>query len=119
MASLRVHPDRLDVLLTTAEKALSAHRHDLSIPRACIRSATITHDPWVWIRGIGAPGSYVPLTLAIGTWKNHGGKDFLIVKGKRPAVVLELEPTDDNPYTRVILSTQQLELSTDGTAPKR
>lgn len=107
MAHLRLHPDRLVVQLSAAEKTLALHRHDIVVPRSCIRSATVTHDPWVWIRGIRAPGTHVPLTLAVGTWKNHGGKDFMVVKGKRPAVVLELEATDEQPYSRLILSTPQ------------
>ena len=128
MAHLRVHPDRLEVHLTPAEKVLGAHPHDIVVPRELIRSATVTHDPWVWIRGIRAPGMYVPLTLAVGTWKNHGGQDFVVVKGKRPAVVLELDAEERNPYSRLLLSTPhaaeliaslKLEPGSDGTAPKR
>lgn len=128
MANLRVHPDRLEVHLTAAERVLGVHATDIVVPRDLIRSATVTHDPWVWIRGIRAPGTYIPLTLAVGTWKNHGGRDFLVVKGKRPAVVLELEISDDNPYNRLVLSTTQaaalidslkLELDSDGTTPRR
>ena len=128
MASLRVHPDRLEVHLTAAEKTLSLHRADLIVPRELIRTATVTHDPWVWIRGIRAPGAYIPLTLAVGTWKNHGGSDFLVIKGKRPAVVLELDTDERNPYSRMLLSTPhaaeliaslKLELASDGTAPRR
>lgn len=128
MANLRVHPDRLEVGLTAAEKILGVHAHDIVIPRELIRSATITHDPWVWIRGIRAPGAYIPLTLAVGTWKNHGGSDFLVVKGKRPAVVLELEADERNPYSRLLVSTAhaanlidslRLEPGTDGTTPRR
>lgn len=107
MAHLRVHPDRLEVQLTPAEKLLGLHSHDIVVARELIRSATVTHDPWVWIRGIRAPGTYVPLTLAVGTWKNHGGNDFIVVKGKRPAVVLELDESDTNPYSRLLLSTNQ------------
>ncbi len=128
MARLRVHPDRLEVQLTPAEKLLSVHGHDIEVPRSLIRSATVTHDPWVWIRGIRAPGTHIPLTLAVGTWKNHGGKDFVVVKGKRPAVVLELELNEANSYSRLLLSTNQaaeliaslnLDATSDGTSPKR
>jgi hypothetical protein len=65
------------------------------IPRDSIRSVAITADPWIWIRGVRAPGSNVPLTLAVGTWKFHGGKDFLVLKGKqRSAVVIDIEQPD-------------------------
>ncbi|MCL2515664.1 MAG: hypothetical protein FWD85_05840 [Microbacteriaceae bacterium] len=119
MADLHVHRDRLEVRLTRAEKALAFRRHDLVIPRSAIRSVAITQDPWIWIRGVRVPGAGIPLTLAIGTWKYHGGKDFLIVKGKsRPAVVVDIEQSRDavsegedapavaDGYDRVILSTK-------------
>ncbi|WP_295120326.1 hypothetical protein [uncultured Leifsonia sp.] len=103
MADLHVHPDRLEIHLTRAEKALSLRRDDLVIPRDSIRSVAITEDPWIWIRGIRAPGAAVPLTLSVGTWKFHGGKDFLLIKGKqRAAVVVDL---DGEEFSRVIVST--------------
>ena len=64
MASLRVHPDRLEIQLSAAEKALALRRDAISVPRSAIRSVTITDDPWIWIRGIRAPGALVPLVLA-------------------------------------------------------
>lgn len=102
MANLYVHSDRLEIRLTTAEKTLALRKEDLSIPRTSIRSATVTDDAWVWIRGIRAPGAVVPLVLAVGTWKFHGGKDFLVIKRKRQAVVLDIV---DEEYSRVIVST--------------
>ncbi|WP_022882394.1 hypothetical protein [Gryllotalpicola ginsengisoli] len=115
MADLHVHRDRLEIRLTRAEKALAFRKDDLLvIPRERIRSVAITQDPWIWIRGVRVPGMGIPLTLAIGTWKYHGGKDFLIVKGKsRPAVVIDIEQPEDGTegevvadgYDRVIVST--------------
>jgi len=103
MADLHVHPDRLEIHLTRAEKVLAMKREDLVVPRDSIRSVAITEDPWIWIRGIRAPGAAVPLTLSLGTWKFHGGKDFLLIKGKqRAAVVIDLEGEE---YSRVIVST--------------
>lgn len=102
MAHLRVHNDRIEVHLTPAEKALSLRADDLVVQRDDIRSATVTDDPWVWIRGIRRRGTEVPLVVAVGEWKYHGGADFVIVKGKRQAVVLELAAGE---FTRIILST--------------
>ncbi|MFC6356422.1 hypothetical protein [Luethyella okanaganae] len=102
MASLRVHSDRLEIKLTPAEKALALHKDDIIVQRENIRSATITEDPWIWIRGIRAPGTLVPLVVAAGTWKFHGGKDFLVIKGKRQAVVIDIA---DEEFARVIVST--------------
>ncbi|MEC5185575.1 hypothetical protein RCH12_003052 [Cryobacterium sp. MP_3.1] len=102
MASLRVHPDRLEIHLTAAEKTLAFRREDVVIQRENIRSVTITDDPWIWVRGIRAPGALVPLVLAVGVWKFHGGKDFLAIKRRRQAVVIDLTGDD---FARVILST--------------
>lgn len=103
MASLRVHSDRLEIHLTPAERTLALRRDGIVVQRENIRSVTITDDPWIWIRGIRAPGSVVPLVLAVGTWKFHGGKDFLAIKGKRQGVVIDLV---DEEFSRVILTTR-------------
>jgi hypothetical protein len=111
MADLHVHRDRLEIRLSRAEKALAFRKHDLVIPREHIRSVAITTDPWIWVRGVRVPGAGIPLTLAIGTWKFHGGKDFLLIKGKsRTAVVIDINQPDDGPevadgYDRVLVST--------------
>ena len=102
MASLRVHPDRLEIHLTPAERTLAFRRENLVIARETIRSVTITDDPWIWVRGIRAPGALVPLVVAVGVWKFHGGKDFLAIKRRRQAVVIDLIGDD---FARVILST--------------
>jgi hypothetical protein len=102
MASLRVHPDRLEIHLTPAERTLALRRENLVIKRDTIRSVTITDDPWTWVRGIRAPGAWLPLVLAIGVWKFHGGKDFLAIKRRRQAVVIDMIGGE---FSRVILST--------------
>jgi len=104
MADLHVHPDRLEFRLTRAEKVLAFRRADVVIPRASIRSAIITEDPWIWVRGIRAPGAAIPLTLAIGTWKFHGGKDFLLIKGTRVSVVIDLVGEE---FSRLVVSTSR------------
>lgn len=120
MANLRVHPDRLEIQLTTAEKALAVRSSDVVVARSDIRSATITDDPWIWIRGIRTRGTHVPLTVAVGAWKNHGGRDFVVVKGKRRAVVLDLSGGE---FSRLILSTNHAahlvaKLASEGVAVK-
>lgn len=102
MAIVRVHPDRLEIQLVTAEKALALRREPVVIDRASIRSATITQDPWIWLRGIRSPGFHVPLYLAVGTWKFYGGKDFILIKRSRTSVVLDIEGGE---FERVIIST--------------
>jgi hypothetical protein len=103
MAVLFVHTDRLEIRLSRSEKLLSLRRTDIDVPLDGIRSAALTEDPWVWVRGIRAPGTAVPLTLAVGTWKFHDGKDFLLVKGTRTSVVIDI---DDFEFSRVIVTTK-------------
>ncbi|GAA4377141.1 hypothetical protein [Agromyces bauzanensis] len=102
MSHLRVHKDRIEVHLTPAEKSLALRADDIVVQRDDIRSATIADDPWVWVRGIRRRGTEIPLVVAVGVWKYHGGSDFVIIKGKRQAVVLELNAGE---FTRIILST--------------
>lgn len=102
MAVLFVHTDRLEIRLTRAEKTMSFRRSDIVVPLESIRSAALTDDPWVWVRGIRAPGLAIPLTLAVGTWKFHDGKDFLLVRGKGTSVVIDLEEQE---FSRIIVST--------------
>ncbi|QTX03447.1 hypothetical protein [Agromyces archimandritae] len=102
MANLRVHADRLEVELTGAEKTLAFRGGDLVVQRDDIRSATITDDPWIWIRGIRTRGTEIPLVVAAGVWKYHGGSDFVLVKGKRQAIVLDLSAGE---FARLILTT--------------
>jgi hypothetical protein len=104
MANLRVHNDRLEVHLTPAEKSLALRSADVIVQRDDIRSAIITDDPWIWIRGIRRRGTEVPLVVAIGVWKTHGGSDFVLVKRKRQAVVLELSGGE---FARLVLSTSR------------
>lgn len=102
MANLRVHADRLEVHLTAAEKSLALRADDIVVQREDVRSATITDDAWVWIRGIRTRGTQMPLVVAAGVWKYHGGTDFVLVKGKRQAIVLDLSAGE---FTRLILTT--------------
>ena len=103
MAVLFVHPDRLEIRLSRAEKLLSLRRSDIEVPLESIRSAALTDDPWIWVRGIRAPGTAVPLTLAVGSWKFHDGKDFLLIKGTRTSVVIDLEGAE---FSRIIVTTR-------------
>lgn len=102
MAKLLLHKDRLEIKLSASERAMSRRSENITIERSAIRSATITEDPWIWVRGVRAPGTSIPLTVAIGRWKFHGGDDFLLLRGRKPAVVIDL---DGGEFARVIVST--------------
>lgn len=115
MASVEIHPDRMVIRLSAAEKALALRRSDVVLARAAITSTLITDDPWVWPRGVRAPGVRLPGSLAVGVWRGPGGRDFVLARRGRPAVVLDLDPaiTAQQPasdefddFVRVVLSTR-------------
>ncbi|UOQ57274.1 hypothetical protein MUN78_00035 [Leucobacter allii] len=116
MARVEVHPDRVVIRLTAAERVAALHRRDITLDRSAITSVVITDDPWVWIRGVRAPGAYLPGKLGIGTWRNLSGRDFVLARSGRESVVIDLEVPDDaeqergwvgefDAYARVIIST--------------
>lgn len=114
MARVEIYPDRVVIRLTAAEKTLSLRRRDIVLERDAITSAVITDDPWVWLRGVRAPGAHVPRKLACGTWRGPGGRDFALIRSGRPAVVIDLDaPVDGgdgwigefDPFARLIVST--------------
>lgn len=116
MARVEVHEDRLVIKLTAAEKIAAMRRHDVTLDRAAITSAVITDDPWVWIHGVRAPGTHVPGKYSAGTWRNLTGRDFVLARAGRDAVVIDFErpehPDEErgwvgefDRYSRVILST--------------
>lgn len=116
MAQIQVHPDRLVLKLSATEKTLALRRTDVVLDRSAITSAIVTEDPWVWIKGARAPGAHLPRTLAIGTWRSHSGKVFVLARSSKPAVVIDFaaspEATDEpgwvsefDAFSRVIVST--------------
>lgn len=113
MARVEVHADRVVIKLTRAEKMLSMRRHDVVFDRARVSSVLITDDPWVWLRGVRAPGTHLPGKLAYGVWRNLSGRDFALLRKGVPAVVVDLDGTDEagavragfDDFSRVILST--------------
>lgn len=102
------------IRLTAAERVSAFRRRDITLDRSAITSAVITDDPWVWIRGVRSPGTRVPGKLAIGTWRGTSGRDFVLARSGREAVVIDLDPAETSErgwvgefddFSRVIIST--------------
>lgn len=108
-------------------------RRDVVLERDAITSALITDDPWVWLRGVRSPGAHIPGRLALGTWRTNGGRDFVLARHGRPAVVLDFDVQTHEPgwvgefdqYARVVLSTNHaaeliraLRVDVDGEGPE-
>ncbi|WP_053351221.1 MULTISPECIES: hypothetical protein [Leucobacter] len=116
MARVEVHPDRVIIRLTASEKIAAMRRRDIELDRTAITSAIVTDDPWVWVRGVRAPGASLPGTLAAGTWRNFTGRDFVLARRGRKAVVIDFETPEGadedhgwhgefDHFSRVIVST--------------
>ena len=104
MVTLLLDSTQLDVHLNATEHALSFRKRNISIPRSRIARVQLTEDAWTWLRGVPEPATLIPSTVAIGTWKFVGGKDFALIRRRRPSVVIELEGHDE--FQRVIVTTR-------------
>jgi hypothetical protein len=125
MVTLLLDSAQLEVVLSPLERALSFRSASLRIDRSRIVKVQLTDDPWTWLRGVAGPGTHVRGVVAMGTWRSAGGTDFVIVRRRRPAVVIDLRPdaSDGGAFDRLLLSTrhgvalvQALQLETDSEA---
>jgi hypothetical protein len=122
MVTLLLDSAQLEVVLSPIERALSFHKGSVRIERSRIVRVQLTDDAWTWLRGVPSPGTQLPGVLAMGTWKSAGGTDFVVLRRRTPAVVIDIDPRQDSAveYQRVMLSTrhgiqlvQALRLETD------
>lgn len=122
MVTLLLDSAQLEVVLSPVERALSFRSASLRLDRAAIEKVQLTDDPWTWLRGVPNPGTHVRGLVAMGTWRSAGSTDFVVVRRRRPAVVIDLDPSDPagQEFQRLVLSTrhgpalaQALQLETD------
>lgn len=122
MVTLMLDSAQLEIVLSPAEKALAFRKRNVIVPREHITRVQLTDDAWTWLRGVRSPGTFVPATIAMGTWRYAGGEDFAIIRRKRPAAVIDLDGHEE--FQRLILSTRhgvelvralRLEAGTDAT----
>ena len=100
MATLRLDGDQLVMAMSTLEHAEGFHG-DIKVPRSAVTAIRAVDDPWAELRGIRAPGTGIPGTIAVGTRRGNWGKDFAAVHGKGPAVVVELDGAE---FSRLVLT---------------
>jgi len=119
--TLLLDSSHLEVTLSGSERLLAFRRQNVEIPRSTITKVQLTDDVWTWLRGVPSPGTHVRGVIAMGTWKSAGSEDFVVVRGRRPGVVIDLEGHQD--YQRIVLTTrhglaliQALRLDVDGPA---
>ena len=110
MVTMLLDQTRLEVVLSPIERAMTFHRDNLHIAREHITKVQLTDDAWTWLRGVPGPGTHIPGVLAAGTWKSAGTTDFVIIRRRKPSVVIDLDGDAD--FQRLILTTRHgLELT--------
>ena len=121
MVTLLLDSAHLEVALSGSGRLLAFRRQNVDLPRDTIAKVQLTDDVWTWLRGVPSPGTHVRGVVAMGTWKSAGSEDFVLVRGRRPGVVIDLEEHPD--YERIVLTTrhglalvQALRLDVEGPA---
>lgn len=104
MVTLLLDQTRLEVVLSPIERLSTFHRENVRVEREHIARVQLTDDAWTWLRGVPGPGTHIPGILAAGTWKGVGTTDFVLIRKRRPSVVIDLE--GDEQYQRLILTTR-------------
>jgi hypothetical protein len=104
MVTLLLDSTQLEVVLSPVERGLSFRRRNLVVPRDTIERVQLTDDSWTWLRGVPNPGTYLPVAVAMGTWKSAFGNDFVLIRRRRPSVVVDLKGHEE--FERLILTTQ-------------
>ncbi len=102
--TLLLDQTQLEVVLSPLERAAAFHRENLRIARDTITKVQLTDDAWTWLRGVPSPGTHLPGVLAAGAWKSSGGLEFVLIRRKRPSVVIDLE--GDPQFRRLVISTR-------------
>ncbi len=105
MASLIVDGSDLVVKMSEVETFEALHR-DIRVRLSTVRAVRVVDDAWPELRGIRAPGTGIPGVIAVGTRRGSFGKDFAVVHGGDPAVVIELA---DAEYSRIVVTTPDAE----------
>ncbi|CDK01383.1 conserved hypothetical protein [Microbacterium sp. C448] len=104
MVTLLLDSERLEVVLSPVERAVGFRRGNIQVLREQIAKVMLTDDAWIWLRGVPSPATTVPSVMAIGTWKTGSGRDFAVIRGRRPSVVIDLEGHEH--YERLLVTTR-------------
>jgi hypothetical protein len=100
VATLSVVGESLVVKMSWFERLEACHS-DVSVKRSAVRDVRVVDSAWPELRGVRAPGTGIPGVVAVGTRRGGFGKDFAVVHGKGPAVVVEL---DGEKYARLVVT---------------
>ena len=73
--------------LSFAERRSGFVHGDARIPLSAVRAVRTVDDPWAELRGMRSPGITLRKSLAVGTWRFPGGKDFVALHGRSRGVL--------------------------------
>lgn len=104
MVTLLLDQTQLEVVLSPVERAATFRCENLRVARETICKVQLTDDAWTWLRGVPGPGTHIPTILAAGTWKAAASTDFVLIRRRRPSVVIDLE--GDKEFQRLIFTTR-------------
>lgn len=104
MVTLLLDSTQLEVVLSPTERAMSFRKTNIVVPREHIARVQLTDDAWTWLRGVPNPGINLPVAVGMGTWKSAGGNDFVVIRGRKPSVVVDLTGHDE--FERLVLTTK-------------
>lgn len=104
MVTLLLDSAQLEVVLSATERAAAFRKRNVVVAREHITKVQLTDDAWSWLRGVPRPGLLVPSVIASGSFESAGGVDFVLVRRRRPSVVIDLD--GDPEFQRLVLTTR-------------
>ncbi len=100
MARLVIAAGTVTLVLTRVER-LEAFHGDVAAPVASVVTVRASDDLWSELRGIRAPGTGIPRVISVCTRRGPFGRDFAVVHGTGPGVVVEFA---DQEFQRWVVS---------------
>jgi hypothetical protein len=105
VASLSVEGDELVLTMTPLEKVEGFHG-SIRVPTSTVRRVRSVDDPWNELRGLRAPGTGVPRVIAVGTRRGGGIRDFAVVHGQGPGLVVDMDGAE---FDRFVVTDEHAE----------
>ena len=109
MGRLSVTGAELVLDLSGLEK-VEGFRGNIHVPISAVRDIRCVQDPWPELRGVRAPGTGVPGIISVGTRRGTDIKDFAVVHGSGPAIVVDLVGAA---YGRLVVTEDDAEDATE------
>lgn len=113
MATLSAENGELVLRLSRREK-LGAFHGDIRVPLSSVQDVRVSRRPFAEVRGTRAPGTGMPRVIALGTWRDRKGKEFVALYRGKPGVIVDLR---DAPYRRLIVAADDPEAVAAAIAP--